>query len=69
MTHDEYDKARIELLKRHLRDSYWSGARGAPPDELFDSLAAQLGDALDRLVLQIDPFAGRVGAPEAGGDR
>ena len=69
MTHDEYEKKKIALIQRHLRDAYWSGARGANPDEVFDSLAAQLADALDRLALEIDPFAGKLGGPRAGGSR
>lgn len=69
MTHAEYEKRRVALLTRHLRDSYWSGARGAPPDELFDSLAKQLAGALDRLVLEIDPFEAKPGGPLTGGDR
>ena len=69
MTHAEYEKARVALIHRHLRDSYWSGARGAPPDEVLDSLAPQLADALDRLVLEIDPFEAKpAGARAKGGN-
>lgn len=79
MTDAEYRQKKLDLLKRHLRDSYWSGARGAHPDEVLDSLARQLADALDRLALEIDPFApgtGKsdtllkaMGAPAQGGSR
>ena len=68
MTHDEYRQKKLDLLKRHLRDSYWSGARGAHPDEVLDSLARQLADALDRLVLEIDPFEAKPAGSSAAGE-
>lgn len=63
MTHDEYTKKKIALLKHYLHIAVAAEARR----EEVDSLAKQLADALDRLVLEIDPFEAKPGAPDPGG--
>lgn len=65
MTHDEYTKKKIALLKHYLHIAVAAEARR----EEVDSLAKQLADALDRLVLEIDPFEAKPGGPRAGGSR
>ena len=53
MTHAEYEQKRIGILKHYLHIAVAAEARR----EAVESLAAQLADALDRLALEIDPFA------------
>lgn len=65
MTHDEYEKKKIALIQRHLH-----AASVADVDlEGATDLAHRLADALDRLVLEIDPFEAKPGGPRAGGSR
>ena len=61
----EYEEKRLALISHYLHLSMVVGG-GAP---MAESLARQLADALDRLALEIDPFAGKPGAPAAGGSQ
>jgi len=65
MTHAEYEQKRIALLTHYLHLSMVAGADEAKAARF----ARQLADALDRLALEIDPFAGKPGAPVAGGSQ
>ena len=66
MTHDEYEKKKLALLAKHL---YAAAVADVTLEEATD-LARLLADALDRLALEIDPFAGEPeGAPAQGGSR
>lgn len=53
MTHDEYEKKRLELLAAYL---HRAGRAGYDEDNAAD-LAPEVAYELDRLVLEIDPFA------------
>lgn len=59
MTHAEYEQKRIALLTNHL----YAAAVADVDLEQADDLAKQLADALDRLALEIDPFAGKIKTP------
>ena len=64
MTHDEYEKARVALLTRYLH-----AASVADVDlEGATDLARLLADALDRLVLEIDPFEAKPAGSSAAGE-
>jgi hypothetical protein len=54
MTHEEYEKKRLALLSNYL----YAAAVADAGLEQADDLAHQLAHQLDRLALQIDPFAG-----------
>lgn len=69
MTHDEYEERKLALLKHYLHLALFSGASSSDPEAEANSLAPQLADALDRLVLEIDPFEAKPGGPRAGGSR
>lgn len=64
MTHDEYEKKRVALLTHYIHVAMSVGADEAKAV----SLAKQLAGALDRLVLEIDPFEAKpAGARATGG--
>jgi hypothetical protein len=62
MTHDEYEQKRIALLTHYLHLAFFDGSADADTTEL-DSFAKNLATKLDRLALEIDPFAGKIKTP------
>lgn len=65
MTHAEYEERKLALLAHYLHIAVAAEARC----EEVQRLAEQLADALDRLVLEIDPFEAKPGGQRAGGSR
>ena len=62
MTHGEYEKKRVALLTHYIHVAMSVGADEAKAV----SLAKQLAGALDRLVLEIDPFEAKPGVRGPG---
>lgn len=58
MTHEEYEKKKLDLRKRYLRDSFRSAVMGTDTDETLNSRARALAIELDALALEIDPLEG-----------